>query len=226
MVAPDEERAWVCLDRPSALVEVALPDGAVVERCPLPVSAVLSPGPDGLPALAPRTGHRPAVRRRSLPRPPDGGTAPAAGPRPYRQVGPAGFGFPHSWEPDRSHLGGPGVELPDGDLLYAGTVHDGRGLQPGGSFVVRRAPSDGAPRWVFRTDRPATALDVDGDVAHIAYDDGELVTLATVDGTVRRRAPLTLGPIVLHPTALTVPAPGRLLVGTADGRVLDCEYAP
>ncbi|MFB9603688.1 hypothetical protein ACFFTQ_11970 [Streptomyces roseofulvus] len=53
------------------------------------------------------------------------------------------------------------METADGDLIHAGTVHDGRGLQPGGSFVVRREVSGERPVWVFRTDRTATDLDLD-----------------------------------------------------------------
>ncbi|GAA3091360.1 hypothetical protein GCM10017562_73150 [Streptomyces roseofulvus] len=68
---------------------------------------------------------------------------------------------PYSWEPGETHFAGPGVETADGDLIHAGTVHDGRGLQPGGSFVVRREVSGERPVWVFRTDRTATDLDLD-----------------------------------------------------------------
>ncbi|HEX7162877.1 MAG TPA: hypothetical protein VF223_16785 [Trebonia sp.] len=64
--------------------------------------------------------------------------------------------FPHSWAPGELHFGGPGVETPEGSLVHAGTVYHGRGLQPGGSFVIRRSAQTGTPLWVFRTDRPAT----------------------------------------------------------------------
>ncbi|MFG2909806.1 hypothetical protein ACGF13_32705 [Kitasatospora sp. NPDC048286] len=130
--------------------------------------------------------------------------------------------FPFSWEPGETHFPGPGVETEDGDLVHTGTVYDGRGLRPGGSFVVRRAAADGAPRWVFRTDHVATDLDADGDTAHVAYRDGELLALDLRTGTVRRRHRPTVAGVPAVPTALTVPGPGRLLVGTADGRVLDC----
>ncbi|AUY52401.1 hypothetical protein [Streptomyces sp. CB01881] len=133
--------------------------------------------------------------------------------------------FPFSWEPGETHFPGPGVETDDGDLVHAGTVYDGRGLQPGGSFVVRRAATDGAPRWVFRTDHVATDLDIEPDTAYLAYRNGELVALDLHDGTLRWRHRLAVAGVPAVPTALTVTGPGRLLVGTADGRVLDCATA-
>ncbi|SFD42600.1 hypothetical protein SAMN05421773_11515 [Streptomyces aidingensis] len=131
--------------------------------------------------------------------------------------------FPFSWIPGETHFGGPAVETADGTLVHAGTVYDGRGLQPGGSFVVRRSLTDGAPRWVFRTDRQATALDTDPDTVYIAYDDGEIVALALADGSVSWRQYLTVGEVPAIPTALTITQPGRLLIGTSDGRILLCS---
>ncbi|MER7751362.1 hypothetical protein [Kitasatospora sp. NPDC097643] len=132
--------------------------------------------------------------------------------------------FPHSWAPGEVHFAGPGAETADGSLVHAGTVYNGHGLQPGGSFVVRREMTDGSPRWVFRTDPVATDLDTDPDTgtAYIAYQDGEIVALDLHGGTPRWRGPLTVAGIPAVPTALTVPAPGRLLIGTSDGRILDC----
>ncbi|WP_157031816.1 PQQ-binding-like beta-propeller repeat protein [Kitasatospora cheerisanensis] len=133
--------------------------------------------------------------------------------------------FPLSWEPGQTHVPGPGAETADGDLVHAGTVHDGRGLQPGGSFVVRRAAADGAPRWILRTDHVATDLDAGADTVYVAYRDGEVLALNLHDGTVRWRERLTVAGVPAVPTALTVTEPGRLLVGTSDGRVLDCAAA-
>ncbi|MFC9825169.1 hypothetical protein ACFWG6_32040 [Streptomyces erythrochromogenes] len=129
--------------------------------------------------------------------------------------------FPYSWVPDEEHCGGPGVEAADGSLIHAGTVFRQR-RQPGDSFVVRREASDGTPRWVFRTDSNATALDTGATTAFISYDDGEIVALNVDDGTVRWRHHLTLGNVTAIPTALTVAQPGRLLIGTRDGRILIC----
>ncbi|SDS60851.1 PQQ enzyme repeat-containing protein [Streptomyces sp. TLI_053] len=130
--------------------------------------------------------------------------------------------FPYSWVPDEEHFGGPGVEAADGSLIHAGTVFR-QSRQPGDSFVVRREASDGTPRWVFLTDCNATALDTDSTTAFITYDDGEIVALDLDDGTVLWRHRLTLGNVTAIPTALTVSQPGRLLIGTRDGRILICS---
>lgn len=133
--------------------------------------------------------------------------------------------FPYSWVPGETHFGGPGIEAADGSLVHAGTVHHGHGLQPGGSFVVRRETTDGLPRWVFRTDREATVLDADAATVYVGYDDGEVVALDLGDGTVRWREHLKVGAVSAVPTALTVTATGRFLIGTSDGRILECSAA-
>ncbi|WP_171166716.1 PQQ-binding-like beta-propeller repeat protein [Streptomyces sp. I05A-00742] len=131
--------------------------------------------------------------------------------------------FPYSWVPDETHFAGPGAEASDGSLVHAGTVYNGHGLQPGGSFVVRREVSAGQPRWVFTTDRPATDLDCDAETVYVTYDDGEIVALDLHDGTVRWRRHLTVAGVLVVPTALTIAGPKRLLIGTDDGRLLDCS---
>ncbi|MFE6957048.1 PQQ-binding-like beta-propeller repeat protein [Streptomyces sp. NPDC057696] len=122
-----------------------------------------------------------------------------------------------------THFAGPGVETSDGDLIHAGTVHHGHGLQPGGSFVVRRAVTSGEPTWVFRTDRKATDSDHDTETVYVTYDDGEIAGLDLRDGNVRWRRHLAVAGVPVVPTALTVAEPGRLLIGTTDGRILDCS---
>lgn len=131
--------------------------------------------------------------------------------------------LPYSWIPGETHLAGPGVETTDGSLVHAGTVYDGHGLQPGGSFVVRRRVTSEQPDWIFRTDRAATDLDTDTETAYVTYDDGEIVALHLNDGTVRWRGHLTVAAVPAIATALTVAGPGRLLIGTSDGRILDCS---
>ncbi|WP_404869932.1 hypothetical protein ACI1MP_30170 [Kitasatospora griseola] len=237
-VAAGRRSVFVRAAEPPSVAEHSLTDGSLLARRELPGRFTLLACADGLPALVPFRPGDLRIRRGRLVY-----TAPhrrpsqseqwlvAADPsqlpaddRPYRPSDRYRGCFPLSWDPAQTHLPGPGVELPDGSLVYAGTVHDGRGRHSGGSFVVRRSPADGTPRWVFRTDRPATALDldVDRDAVHLAYDDAELVTLSATDGTVRRRGPLTVGRVAVVATALTVPGPGRLLLGTTDGRVLSC----
>ncbi|MGW7284003.1 hypothetical protein ACWGH4_00645 [Streptomyces sp. NPDC054847] len=115
------------------------------------------------------------------------------------------------------------METAGGDLIYAGTVYHGHGLQLGGSFVVRRTVASEEPTWVFRTDRKATDLDQDTDTVYVTYDDGEIVGLDVRDGNVRWRRHLTVAGVPVVATALTVTEPGRLLIGTTDGRILDCS---
>ncbi|MFJ9365863.1 hypothetical protein ACIRRA_15805 [Nocardia sp. NPDC101769] len=136
--------------------------------------------------------------------------------------------FPLEWDTERAgHLfGGPGIEVGSAgnrDLVHAGTVHDGAGLLPGNVFVVRRSGLYGAVRWVFTADFPATALDGDENTVYVAFNSGELVALHTCDGTVRWRQYLEVGGQPVVPLSLTLTRPGRLLIGTVDGRILDCS---
>ncbi|MFI8951453.1 hypothetical protein ACIGO6_33715 [Streptomyces sp. NPDC053750] len=138
--------------------------------------------------------------------------------------------FPLDWDTKHTrHLfGGPGIEVGTGetrDLVHAGSVHDGAGLLPGNAFVVRRSLGAGAARWVFTADFPATALDGDEDTIYVAFNSGELVALRTWDGTVLWRQRLEVGGQPVVPLSLTLICPGRLLIGTVDGRVLDCSVA-
>ncbi|MBD0741479.1 hypothetical protein [Streptomyces sp. CBMA152] len=135
--------------------------------------------------------------------------------------------FPLDWETAHArHLfGGPGIEVgtgPGRDLVHAGSVHDGPGQLPGNAFVVRRSLEDGTARWVFTADFPATALDGDEETLYVAFNSGELVALRTSDGTVLWRQQLDVGGLPVVPLSLTLIWPGRLLIGTVDGRILDC----
>lgn len=138
--------------------------------------------------------------------------------------------FPLEWDAKRArHLfGGPGIEIGSAenrDLVHAGAVHDGAGLLPGNAFVVRRSLGDGAAHWVFTADFPATALDGDDDTVYVAFNSGELVALRTSDGAVRWRQQLEVGGQPVVPLSLTLTGAGRLLIGTVDGRILDCSVA-
>ncbi|MGQ4379252.1 PQQ-binding-like beta-propeller repeat protein [Streptomyces sp. SAS_267] len=132
--------------------------------------------------------------------------------------------FPHSWEPREHHFGGPAAEI-GRCLVYAGAVHDGAGLQPGGAYVVRRS-LDGAVRWQHRTDHPATALDVDEDTVYVAYNSGALTALDADDGTVRWHTELKIDGTPTTALSLAVTPHGHLLVGTVDGRILECAVRP
>ncbi|MBB2948983.1 hypothetical protein FB565_008769 [Actinoplanes lutulentus] len=245
-VAPDERSVWAGLMRPYAqqsarpLVRYSVADGARIDGFSPQHPYTLVQCHDGLPAIAPadmdrmtrlrvRRGRRiyfqevertatrwldPTVEWLSAADPmaagPDGRPCPAGDPRRL---------FRYSWVPDESHFAGPGVEIADGSLVYAGTVYHGHGLQPGGAFVVRRDVTTGDPHWVFRADCAATDLDADTDTVYVGYQDGDIIALDLQDGSVRWRQRLQ----GVFPTALTAVAADRLLIGTSDGRVLTCR---
>lgn len=134
------------------------------------------------------------------------------------------------WETGSTrHLfGGPGIEVAAGEsryLVHAGAVHDGSGLLPGNAFVVRRSIEDGAARWVFTADFPVTALDGDEETVYAAFNSGELVAIRTSDGAVRWRQRLEVDGRPVVPLSLTLTGPEELLIGTVDGRILDCSVA-
>ncbi|WP_406164882.1 PQQ-binding-like beta-propeller repeat protein [Streptomyces sp. NBC_00996] len=129
--------------------------------------------------------------------------------------------FPHSWVPEEHHFGGPAVEIGQ-CLVYAGTVHDGQGLQPGGAYVVRRS-LDGAVQWQHRTDYPATALDADDDTIYAAFNSGALTALDAGNGSVRWHTELEVDGVPATALSLAVAPHGHLLVGTVDGRILECS---
>ncbi|WP_217207033.1 PQQ-like beta-propeller repeat protein [Streptomyces sp. AC550_RSS872] len=132
--------------------------------------------------------------------------------------------FPLDWQsPPRHLVGGPGIELgPPGnrELVHTGSVHVGIGER---AFVVRRSLTDGAVRWVFTAKYPATAVDGDEDTVYVSFNTGELVALHASDGTVHWRQHLKVGGRCVVPLSLELTDPGRLLIGTVDGRILDCS---
>ncbi|MER5381975.1 PQQ-binding-like beta-propeller repeat protein [Streptomyces sp. NPDC002688] len=129
--------------------------------------------------------------------------------------------FPHSWVPQEHHFGGPAVEI-GRSLVYAGTVHDGQGLQPGGAYVVRRS-LDGEVGWQHRTDHPATALDADEHTVYVAYNSGALTALDADSGSVRWHTELDIDGTPTTALSLAVAPRGHLLIGTVDGRILECS---
>ncbi|MFE2288637.1 PQQ-binding-like beta-propeller repeat protein [Streptomyces sp. NPDC059443] len=132
--------------------------------------------------------------------------------------------FPHSWVPEEHHFGGPAVEVGQ-SLVYAGAVHDGGGLQSGGAYVVRRS-LNGAVQWQHRADHPVTAVDTDGDTVYVAYNSGALTALDADDGTVRWHTELEVEGAPTTALSLAVTPLGHLLIGTVDGRILDCPLRP
>ncbi|WP_460726070.1 hypothetical protein [Nocardia heshunensis] len=136
--------------------------------------------------------------------------------------------FPLEWDIERAgHLfGGPGIEVGsvgNRDLVHAGAIHDGAGLLPGNVFVVRRSGLYGAVRWVVTADFPVTALDGDEDTVYVAFNSGELVAIHTADGTIRWRQHLEVDGLPAVPLSVTLTGPGHLVIGTVDGRILDCS---
>ena len=135
--------------------------------------------------------------------------------------------FPLEWDEQRgAHLfGGPGIYLEDQagtGIIHAGAVHDGSGLLPGNSFVVRRAYPSGQLQWAFTADYKATAIDAAQNTVYVAYNSGELVALDAQTGVVLGRQQITVTGHKVVPLSLTLTGPGRLVIGTLDGRLLDC----
>jgi hypothetical protein len=243
VVTPDERSVWSGLvrpawqDSPQSLIRLSLTDGArlaeISPRHPYALvrcdgrPAAASAGPAPLRSwLRIRRGRRIYVQEIERTSAPSFEWLSAADPLPATaddgllvEPGELRRLFPYSWVPGETHFAGPGVEIADGSLVLAGTVHHGHGLQPGGAFVIRRDMTTGKTLWTFRTDCPAVDLDADYDAAYIAYRDGEIVALDLRDGSVRRR----WRPRGVFATALTVAGADRLLVGTSDGRILDCR---
>ncbi|MFD7445062.1 hypothetical protein [Streptomyces sp. NPDC059909] len=133
--------------------------------------------------------------------------------------------FPLEWDGDRTmHLfAGPGIQVGNDALIYAATLHDHRGLLSQNSFVVRRRLAGGAPQWVYGTDQPVTALDGDDETVFAAHRSGRIVAIDASNGSPRWERDLHVAGLPVVPLSLTVPRAGRLLIGTVDGRILDCE---
>lgn len=99
----------------------------------------------------------------------------------------------------------------------------GAGLLPGNAFVVRRRLPDGAATWVFTHDHAPTAVESDGTTVYAAFAHGEVVALDARAGTLRWRRQLTVDGIGVVALSMAVRGNGRLLLGTWDGRILDCS---
>ncbi|MFE2975841.1 hypothetical protein [Streptomyces sp. NPDC059258] len=133
--------------------------------------------------------------------------------------------FPWSWEPGETHSGGPGVSVGETDLVMATVRHDGRAGLPVQGFVTRRSVAEGStgtPSWIFRVDRTPTALDIDPatDTVYVTLSSGELIALEATTGALLTRGHVLVRGVPVIPTAVTVIGPGRILLGTSDGRVL------
>ncbi|WP_370091901.1 hypothetical protein [Streptacidiphilus sp. MAP12-20] len=135
--------------------------------------------------------------------------------------------FPLEWDTERNgHLfGGPGAWLNDdlgSSVVHAGTVHNGAGLLPGNAFVVRRSLPGGEPNWVFAADDAPTALDTDGATVYVAFANGELIALDAHTGEVRWRYRIKVDGVDGVALSLALSDTGTILLGTWDGRILEC----
>lgn len=133
--------------------------------------------------------------------------------------------FPLEWDASggRHLFGGSGAYLEDAagpTLIHGGAVHDSAGLLVGNAFVVRRRYPTGEPQWIFTADREVTALDADGTFVYVVFTSGELVVLRAEDGAVHVRQDLRIAGHPVVPLSLARVGPGRLAVGTLDGRML------
>ncbi|MEK9522390.1 PQQ-binding-like beta-propeller repeat protein [Streptomyces venezuelae] len=78
-------------------------------------------------------------------------------------------------------------------------------------------------QWQHRADHPATALDTDGDTVYVADNSGALTALDAADGSVRWNTRLEAGGAPTTALSLAVAPQGHLLIGTVDGRILECS---
>ncbi|MGI5421648.1 hypothetical protein [Actinomadura luteofluorescens] len=135
--------------------------------------------------------------------------------------------FPLEWDTARDGrlFGGPVVHVRDAAgeaLVHGGAVHDGRGLLPGNAFVARRALPGGTVAWVLTADHNVTSLDIADGTVYAALTSGTVMALDAVTGEVRWSDRLQVGAVPAVALSLTAPSPSRLVLGTTDGRILDC----
>ncbi|KUL70654.1 MULTISPECIES: hypothetical protein [unclassified Streptomyces] len=136
--------------------------------------------------------------------------------------------FPLHWDPASTLQPwcGPAVELTDA------LVHAGRSYRRGatyaeareGTYVVSRGLPDGAARWVYETDKPLADLDGDEQRVYVAFLTGEVEILDSATGEVRARHTLSVHGHPVTPMSVAYRSDQRrLVVGTVDGRILDCS---
>ncbi|MFJ7019026.1 hypothetical protein ACIQUW_11815 [Streptomyces sp. NPDC101117] len=136
--------------------------------------------------------------------------------------------FPLRWDPASTLQPwcGPAVELTDA------LVHAGRSYRRGatyaeareGTYVVSRGLPDGAARWVYETDKPLADLDGDEQRVFVAFLTGEVEILDAATGEVRARHTLSAHGHPVTPMSMAYRSDQRrLVVGTVDGRILDCS---
>ncbi|MFD3921825.1 PQQ-binding-like beta-propeller repeat protein [Streptomyces sp. NPDC058595] len=84
----------------------------------------------------------------------------------------------------------------------------------------RRTLADGRGGWGPRT--RAVGGSGTGDTVYVAYNSGALTALDADDGSVRWHTELEVDGAPTTALSLTVAPQGHLLIGTTDGRILEC----
>ncbi|MEV4498076.1 hypothetical protein AB0J84_20595 [Micromonospora arborensis] len=125
---------------------------------------------------------------------------------------------------DAPFYSGPAVELNDATgpaLVHAVTL---RGPLPR-AFLARRRLPDGSPNWVAPVEHPVAAVesDTEGGTVYAGLVSGDVVAFDARTGFPRWQRRLAVHGHPVVPLSLSCALPGRLLVGTADGRILDCS---
>lgn len=127
---------------------------------------------------------------------------------------------------------GAAVELDGRALIYAtawsrtgpeldveGPVADAR---HSATLVTRRRLPDGEVGWQFVVGGQVLALEAAAAIVYLSLSSGLLVALDVTTGDVLWTHPLVVAGLPSTGLALALAGTGRLLVGTAEGRVADC----
>ncbi|GLY66643.1 PQQ-binding-like beta-propeller repeat protein [Amycolatopsis taiwanensis] len=229
VVAADRESALVAIQTPELTIDIArhsLRDGELMDRFN-PVGVVTARA-DGVFALRPVAWEaQPTTVFRA------DGTE-------IGQVALGGFqlasySFPVRHASALYFLREPGEVVVVGDDLAVRRLFDGAEAGPAvevgnslvccclDSTVMRRRLPDGEIVWRLEVDRRVTALEVDGSMLYVALNSGALLGVNVDTGELRWRQELSVHGQPTTGLSLASPQPGRLLIGTTDGRILDCS---
>jgi hypothetical protein len=218
VVAPDQESALVATD--DEVTSYGLRDGKAL-------------GPVGVGAIAARVDGAFALRR-----PPHRDHRPTKVFAPDRtEIGELDLGrstascsFPVQRASALYFLRGPGqVVTVDDDLVERPLFEHatpGPAIEVDGSLVcsgpeiVRRRLPDGEVLWRLAVEHPVTDLHIDRSILYVALNSGALLGIDITTGSLSWQQDFDRSTVAL---SLAVAEPGRLLVGTADGRILDCR---
>ncbi|GAA3439032.1 PQQ-binding-like beta-propeller repeat protein [Kutzneria kofuensis] len=233
VVAPDQESA---LAGDLEVTRYSLRDGKVLET--LDSDGVITARADGAFALRPPHPLPPALG----PRHADSALTTVFGPD-RAEVGHVvlgGFGSTTHFFPVRHasalyFLRGSGQVVSVGDDLVVRPLFDqaaagpavevGDSLVCSGPRVSRRRLPDGEILWRLAVEHPVTALEIDagGSILYIALNSGRLLGIDVHTGSVLWQQELSIHGQPTVGLSLASAEPGRLLIGTVDGRILDCH---